>query len=554
LFALALASAGASERPASIDDVVSSSLDHLDADLVEFARAIAVLDAAHDLDLMAGIVRRPPTELLALLERLVDADLLIERGSGFAFRHPLVRDVLSRTTGTARSALLHREAAQWLVNRPDSDPLAIALHARLGGANDLAADALVRAATISLERADLAAAEQQLRASVEARPSAEARAALARVLMVAQRLDEAAAEAEMAIALGGGPSAFEVAGWIEYYRRRYDRAERLADEASARAERTSPVRASALALAGRIRHGHGHLADAEERLAIAIGGPPEIKALAEVWLGQVRIHQGRPEDALEVVEHALLDPEHIAHPYAALHGRFCRVVAFGQLGEAAAALRACDELRAAIEHAGSRGVRFRAIELNVRSWVLRGIGRPDEAETLSLEAIDLNGAADGSGPHSQGFAEAYWVGFLDLADGYLAAGRVDDAARVERLLAALDHWDGTMAWHQRHRLGLIRARIARASGDTDRAAELAATVMTDSAGRGCDRYAALAHVQLALAGGDGDRERIDRSVDVLRRCAGFELPGLLDQLADTCRVDAWAAEATHRRVALTARL
>ncbi len=49
---------------------------------------------------------------------------------------------------------------------------------------------------VSFGRTDLAAAEAQLRASLYAVDTADAHRALARVLMVAQRLDEAAEEAE----------------------------------------------------------------------------------------------------------------------------------------------------------------------------------------------------------------------------------------------------------------------------------------------------------------------------------------------------------------------
>jgi len=51
-------------------------------------------------------------------------------------------------------------------------------------------------------------------------------------------------------------------------------------------------------------------------------------------------------------------------------------------------------------------------------------------------------------------------------------------------LAALDTWRGTMAWHQRHRLGLLRARLALAAGDAGEAAHLAGAVRDDAARRG----------------------------------------------------------------------
>jgi hypothetical protein len=182
--------------------------------------------------------------------------------------------------------------------------------------------------------------------------------------------------------------------------------------------------------------------------------------------------------------------------------------------------------------------------------LLRGIGRLSEADEFNRAAIDSNGASDGSGPASDGFAEAYWVAWLDLADGHLARGDPDAAEGLLRPLAALDTWEGTMAWHQRHRLGLLRARVARSGGADSRAAQLASDVMTDAAGRGTARYEALGHVQVALAGGDGDVDRIARSVDTLRGCAALELPSLLDELGQRFTNDRWRHEAEERRARL----
>ncbi len=551
LFALALAGAPAGEVPRTVQQVVAGTVGRLDPPAAELVRAGAVLGPTLDVDLLAGVLHMPAVAVIERLEQAAVVGLLVESGPGFEFRHALFREALSATTGAARSAWLHREAARVLDDRPNRDRLRIAVHARLGGATEIAARAFQEAALVSFDRSDLAAAEEQLRASLHAVETAEAHRALARVLMVAQRLDAAAEEAERAVALDGGPDALEIAGWIDYYRRRYGRAQRFADEAVARADPASPVRASALALGGRVRHGTGDTHGAEERLTMALAGPHAVRGVAEVWLGQLRVHEGRPSEALELIEHALIDPEHIAHPFAPLHGRFGRVLALGQLGRVEEALRACGDLRAAIERGGAVAARFPAMELNARAWLRRGVGRFDEADDLTRAAIEGNGAADGSGPRSDGLAEAYWVGWLDLADGHLARADPAGAAGLLGTLAALDTWEGTMAWHQRHRLGLLRARVARAAGGDARAAQLAGEVMDDARRRGTLRYAALGHVQVALAGGDGDITRVEQSLDILRRCAALELPGLLAELGHRFDNDLWRREAAERHAMLS---
>ena len=550
LFALALADAPDGELPASVQEAVASTLARLDRATADLTRTGAVLDAALDVDLLAGVLRLPAIDVVERLERAAGAGLLVESGPGFEFRHPLVREALVAMTGAARRALLHREAAQVLQDRPNRDALAVAVHARLGGAKEIAGPAFQEAAAVSLSRSDLPAAEEQLRASLHAIDTATARTALGRVLMFAGRLDEAADESARAIALGGGAGALEGAGWVDYYRRRYERAQRFADEAVTRATPGSPIRASALALGGRVRHGAGDTRGAEQRLVSALDGPAAVRGVAEVWLGHLRVHEGRPSEALELIEHALMDPSHLAHPFAAFHGRFVRIMALGQQGRVGDALRACEDLRAAIVLADAVGARFRATELNGRAWLLRGVGRLAEADELNHAAIELNGAPDESGPASEGLTEAYWVAWLDLADGQLAGDEPDLAASMVRSLAMIDTWDGTMAWHQRHPLGLLRARIARAGGDDNLASHLASDVMNDAAHRATARYAAFAHVQVALAGGDGNRERIAQSLGTLRRCAALELPALLDELGRRFDDDAWRREAEQRRAAL----
>ena len=468
LLAIAITAAPGDGRPATVEEAVAAIVEGLGPAAASVVQAAAVLGADVDVDLLAGVVDVPAAAVIERLEAAAGAGLLVERGAGFRFRHGAMREALQTTVGPARRALLHRHAARALDQRPHGDPLAVAVHARLGGDDAIAARAFAEAAAVSLGRADLAGAEAQLRASLRATDAASAHESLARVLMIAQRFDEADSEAALALAMGAGPSGLEIAGWVAYYRRHYDRARLYADEAATRAEPSSAVHASALALGGRIRHGTGDLRGAEERLAGAMHGPAAVRSMAEVWLGQVRAHQGRPLEALALADRALIDPDHVAHPFAALHGRFTRVMALGQLGRIGDGLRACDDLERAVERAGAVGARFPAIAMNVRAWLLRGAERLTDADELNAAALERNAAPDGAGPAGVAVAEGYWVALLDLADGRLVA---DDPAGAERLLVermgALDDWDGTMAWHQRHRLGLLRSRLAMAAGDAN---------------------------------------------------------------------------------------
>jgi len=75
--------------------------------------------------------------------------------------------------------------------------------------------------------------------------------------------------------------------------------------------------------------------------------------------------------------------------------------------------------------------------------------------------------------------------------------------------------------------------------------------MHDASRRRTPRYAALGLAQVALAGGDGDLDRIAQSLDTLRGCAALELPGLLDELGRRFVNDGWRREAEERRAMLS---
>ena len=530
----ALADADEDAFPATVAEAVERRLHGL-GPAAATVRAAAILGSEVDLDLLAHVLRCPVVDLLDHLETVAGTGLLAERGAGFAFRHDLERVALAASMGSARRALLHRDAARALASRPLADPLAVAIHARLGGDVALAVAWYIKAAEVAIARFDLETAEAHLDAGLAVETTAEALVVRARVRMATFRLEEAATDAAAAIAAGGRSDALEIAGWVAYYQRDYDRARAFADEGVERASDT-PVRVSCLALGGRVRHGSGDLSGAVSRLeaATAQDAPNEVRGLAGVWLAQARLHQGRPADALAILQRALVDPERLAHPFAGLHGRFARAVALGYLGRVHEGLAACGDLEAAVVRAGAVGNRFLGPAANCRGWLLRWCGSIEEADEYNTEAL---AQTDATGPR----AEAHYAGLLDLADGRML---VDDVAGADALLgrlAPIATWDGTMAWHQRHRWRLLRARLALAAGERDEAASEAADVEADAAALGARRYELFAAGIGALAGGRpaSDHARLDEVVAGLGECAAIDGWPLVHALARAFDVTAW---------------
>ena len=141
---------------------------------------------------------------------------------------------------------------------------------------------------------------------------------------------------------------------------------------------------------------------------------------------------------------------------------------------------------------------------------------------------------------------------LDLIDGRLLAGDADGARRRLTQAAPLDSWQGTMAWHQRQRLGLLRARLALMAGEHDEAWALADAVRTDAASRGARRYELLAAAWCACCEPRADRQRVGAIVGGLQGCAQLEGWRLAAVLAEQLGVDEWRAVAERMAGAVVA--
>lgn len=549
LLLAALAEAPDDVMAATVRDAVAGRVDSLGHAVGATLRVAAVLGPDCDLELVAQVAGTPAVEVLAHLEAAALAGLIVERGSRFEFRHQLIREALDAATGAARRALIHQQAARALAARPRSDALAVAIHARAGGDVALASSSYVAAAVAAAARVDVDSAEAHLAAALALVESPEAYTERARVRMSRGALDDAAADARQAISLGGGARALDVAGWVAYYQRHYDDARAFADEAASRAT-DAGVRASAGALAGRVRHAAGDLDAAVAYLTSVEGGPPEVQGIADVWLAHVRAHQGRPLDALAALARPMVDPDSLAHPWAPLHLRFARILALGQLGKVAEASRVVEELEAVLERKGAIGARFGPASANLAAWLLRWSGRGDEADDLNRKAFEDSGGD--AGPSADAMAEAHYVALLDLAGGALERNDLDGAATLVQRLRHLDRWTGTMAWHQRHRLGVLRARLALAGGDALSAAEQATAVVADAAQRGAGRYELVAGAVLGLADPSVPDERLVPVVEGLCGCAVLDGWPLVAALADARGSGAWRTQAERMAAVVVA--
>ena len=498
-----------------------------------------------DVDLIAAATDLSAVTVLDHLDLGVQASVLREEGTGLAFVHELVRDAIAADMTATRRAYTHRRVAHVLLDRSRYDPITVAFHARLGGEIDVASRALHEAASIAVGRHDLEQADELLSDALLMNDTASLRLARARVRMARSLHTDAAADAAAAIALDPTAEAFELAGWIAYYRRDYEAAYGLADEALRRAG-DEGIEASALALGGRVRHSHGELIAADDFLSRAeLLAPESVRGLANVWLGGLRAHQGRAGDALDALDHALLDVSHLGHPFAPLHALFAQAYSYAIVGALDRAYKSADAIREATLRAGETGQRFLAIVANLEAWLLRSIGQHTRAEEESTRALDLT-----IGTLGEPVSHAH----LDLAE--LALRRGDLAAATYHVDFTDERVEDnhTMAWHQRQRVMFLRSRCAFAAGDLENAVTYAERLENDAEARGSRRYLVLARVQRATAeaaaGKPLDHEIVDAAVQDLARVAGIDAWLITADLAAHSHVARWWTAAESFAVAL----
>jgi DNA-binding SARP family transcriptional activator/tetratricopeptide (TPR) repeat protein len=501
LFLRELAVAGEGVLPDTILAAVRGQLTRL-GEGAATVEAAALCGTAVDLQLMSTVTGRPTETVLDDLERATTAGLLRPRGTALAFSHELLRDAIERSTSPARAADVHRRAVLELAGRRDPDPMALARHARLGGDDRTAADALVVAAGQCTKRFDADAAGQLLGDSLELADTPAARLARARLRLSRLDLDGARADASAAIDLGAGVAGFEFAGWVAYYSRDYDAALRYADEGVERADNDA-LRASCLALSGRIRHTRGDLVGATRRLEEGVAvAPAGIRGMVQIWHAQLLAHQGHADPAAELAQRGLLDP-HLPHPFVASHGRFALSYALALSGRWAEALDAVDDLDDLVLRSGDK--RFPPVAANMRGWLLRGAGLLDAAMDLHRAAADM-----APGPT---FREAHFAALLDLAECRLAQGSTEEAAAALADCADIEGWTGSMSWRHRARYRLLGAVIGARDdrGPSDAVEAELRRLGDEEDARGDPRYAwraGLLAATLRARRGDGPDEAL----------------------------------------------
>ncbi len=155
--------------PWNTAEAVLRRLDEVDDDARGLLRAAAVLGARVDLDLLAAVIDVEEQRLLALLDELVGAGVLVEHAPDvLAFRHVLMREAVLGELLARERRTIHERALAALAADEDPDPALLAHHALgTGQRREAAAHARVAAERAlhrgaprqALRLADIAVAE-----------------------------------------------------------------------------------------------------------------------------------------------------------------------------------------------------------------------------------------------------------------------------------------------------------------------------------------------------------------------------------------------------------
>lgn len=448
-----------------------------------------------------------------LAERLVDED-----GTGYLFRHDVVREALYGALPPSRRTALHAALADALEGAADADrPELLARHRRLAGQLDRAVRHLTAAGHRAAARGSLAEAHAFLREAIDLAPRAGNDPALRRELL------DACGRVELALGDGDGAarSFSEAASLLA--------AEGTGAPAGARA-RNQRLAALALATSGDLA---GAFASIEIGLTAARDTADEERAALLHLTAQLQYHAGRPADAVAAGEACVEAAERAGDVDLVARGRDLVAIARAAAGEplppADAPAPAPRGQEVAPEH---------LLDVHLALWDHDLLGErtcSDVVRTAAVlterarqrqvpEAVATGRYGEGTGALAAGQLDAAEALLRDARDGFraldAATGEAMACERLATLLTQLGRFDegarllaeaevlaerGLLRRHVLTRIHAAEVRNRLAAGMAGQA-EIAAREASDSAARhgecvACDAAFRPEVVRVALAFG-----------------------------------------------------
>jgi tetratricopeptide (TPR) repeat protein len=183
------------------------------------------------------------------------------------------------------------------------------------------------------------------------------------------------------------------------------------------------------------------------------------RVTAAGWLGVLRAHQSRVDEALALLRPAARGQIGVEHTSATMHSLLFTGHAHALAGRPAEALAAFARYTAEVER--RQVPRFGGRAVNFAGWVLRNLGAWPEALDHHTEALEVG--------QREGTAETPIAALQDLAEQALETGDPDACAVRLSQAAALLEGDLVFGWRLELKQQLLAGRLALRSGDAERA-------------------------------------------------------------------------------------
>ena len=118
------------DLPPLLQQTFDAKLDRLEPTVLERLQVAAVIGQIVPYDLWQQVTGSPDSELISAIEAATGSNIFIENssGTGYQFRHALLRESLYSRIIIPRRRSLHRQVAEALESEPQPDPDEVAFH------------------------------------------------------------------------------------------------------------------------------------------------------------------------------------------------------------------------------------------------------------------------------------------------------------------------------------------------------------------------------------------------------------------------------------------
>jgi DNA-binding SARP family transcriptional activator/tetratricopeptide (TPR) repeat protein len=144
------AESGRRDLPPSVAEAITGRLVGVDGETLRALQRLALARGDLDTDLVVALAGAPEHAAFGLLDRALEAGILVVAGSRYRFRHDLVREALAAQMPPHRRRVVHRGAAARLVELRAPAPV-VAHHWLEAGALDEAAPWCIAAARAAMK-------------------------------------------------------------------------------------------------------------------------------------------------------------------------------------------------------------------------------------------------------------------------------------------------------------------------------------------------------------------------------------------------------------------